>query len=88
MVRPAILALGITDGGNVVGHTSPVAQRITGTPSSGLAVSARLVFLTKEPKPRKLAVNGTLGGIRTPDTRLRTAVFYPAELRGLDMQAQ
>ena len=24
----------------------------------------------------------TLGGIRTPDTRLRTAVFYPAELRG------
>src|SRR5215472_3290244 len=31
---------------------------------------------------------GTLGGIRTPDTRLRTAVFYPAELRGLDMQAQ
>ena len=27
-------------------------------------------------------VISTLGGIRTPDTRLRTAVFYPAELRG------
>src|SRR5262249_60352492 len=29
---------------------------------------------------------GTLGGIRTPDTRLRTAVFYPAELRGQSQQ--
>ncbi len=30
-----------------------------------------------------LVLISTLGGIRTPDTRLRTAVFYPAELRGL-----
>jgi hypothetical protein len=32
--------------------------------------------------PRKPYVNGTLGGIRTPDTLLRTEVFCPAELRG------
>ena len=27
-------------------------------------------------------VHGTLGGIRTPDARLRTAALYPAELPG------
>ena len=33
------------------------------------------------------AENGTLGETRTPDTLLRTEVFYPSELRGQMPQA-